>query len=503
MSNARIETRVNLQRVKLLSRAALSVAVSLHLFGCPQADKPDASESPAVAYSGVKLKLAMPASLALSDQWAPAVNDWAGENDASVEIVEVAFSTAPSVWMSQLRESPTTLIVLPTTQIGELVGAGLAATIPVELIESDVIAWHQIPPNVRSTLDTLGEEPAFITVDCPTPAVVVRADLLEAARLSLPTTWSEYDRLVTNVAKWAPDHTAVEPRADEFLPTLFLARAISGAHHPAGLSVELDVSNGDPLIASPPYLRALTEMQALSSNLAKEARSMSPVDCLNALGDGRAAIGIVWETDKAPLAVGGTDLTATSEAASNERGELLFTSLPGRQEVFNRDDRAWEAPPDGDIHRPVLCGFAGLSIAVTKTGDDRSQAAAWDLWALLAAYQAEGMIPKLPARSPTTTLATGAAAVSGLNPEENAQYRKLQSAEQQNRWLICELPMLGHSQLRSALGTAIARTLDDKLNPAVGLEDAQQKWTDIIDELGRTKVLNSDRMRLGLVPVAE
>src|SRR5690606_25334492 len=178
-------------------------------------------------------------------------------------------------------------------------------------------------------------------------------------------------------------------RSEESLATLFLARAMSAARHPAQHSVELDVSSGEALIDSPPYVRALTEMQALTPHLPENVHTMTPADCLRELVAGRAAIGISWPT---------RDAESSAEAAPRGEATLAFLPMPGRAEFYDRDQQDWTSKGGDQLNQPVLCGFGGHAVAVTAAGTDNEQSAAWSLWGLLSRYQREGAIPAMTGR---------------------------------------------------------------------------------------------------------
>jgi ABC-type glycerol-3-phosphate transport system substrate-binding protein len=468
------------------------IVTSLFLAGCPGAGSNAPPPTNALPYQGVHLKFVVPASLQLAPLWAPAINDWQDENGASVELLEADLHEPADKWIAELSHAPTSLVLLPTPQLGELAGAGLVATIP-DGADAPVRQWPQPPPSLRSAVATLGNAEAFVVATSPTPVVAIRGDLLKAAGRTAPMNWEEYDRLIAELQRWASGHIAVEPRDEASVATVFLARALSAARHPAQLSVELDVSSGEPLIASPPYVRALEEMQALTPHLTDNVQNMSPADCLQALADGTAAVGIVW----APA--GDVELPAKSAAEAN----LTFHPLPGRRRVYDREAEEWTEPNGGQPNRPALCGFAGYSVAVTNVGTAAEQAAAWDLWGLLARYQAEETIVPLRGSATMERASRGDELISGLSPTELQSCRDALAANLRNRLLACELPMLGRTQLRASLTSAIRQALEQSLDPTTALQQAEQEWTRNIEQIGRTRVLNSYRLRLGLVPVPE
>jgi ABC-type glycerol-3-phosphate transport system substrate-binding protein len=458
--------------------------------------EPAGDEAPP-PYRGVHLRFVVPTQLELGRLWAPAVNDWAALNAATVEFVEVE-SEDWATWQEALANPSPSLALVPLPHLNEVVGEKLAATIPEEFLESDGLQWPAVPAGVRFACGRIGPSPAFLPITSPTPVLGIRVDLLEAAHRNLPETWEQYDRLVAEVEVWAPGLVAVEPRGDADLPTLFLARAVSAATHPEQLSVELDVSSGEPLIATPPYARALEELVAISPHLSADARSLSAADCCDALLDGSAAVGIFWETHVTSR----TDPSADrSRSAAADHGQIAFLPLPGRNEVYDRDQREWVVPAGGRLNRPALCGFAGLAVAVTNQGTEQEQKAAWDLWRLLDNYQSEGTIPAIPGRLSVRGFLERPA--TRLTPAERQSFEQAVYRSLQNPQMACEIPAPGHARLRAELGSALAAALDERSSAQQALETAKAAWSKVIKQKGPLKVLNGYRLRLGLVPLPD
>ena len=372
------------------------------------------------------------------------------------------------------------------------------ATIPVETLESGRLAWHQLSPGVRTTLGTLSGEPALLPVTCPVPVLAYRRDLLEAAGLEPPRTWDEYGGLVEKLSEWAPGHIAVEPWSDDSLATVFLTRAVSGAKHPAQYSVELDVTTGEPLIATEPFVQALSEMAGLQKHLLPDVRAMSADDCLAAFVEGRAAIGLIWDQ---PPASGDAD--ASAESRETQAGSsVAFNSVPGRDLVYDRDTGDWVSSPANSVNRPALIGFAGLTACVPDTASSIEQLAAWDLWGLLEAYQLEGTIPAVDGS--LLHGISGASVLSGqLAPPAVRSYQDAVTDSLQSNSLVCALPVPERERLLNQLRVAIVDVLEEKADPAEALRAAEDAWTKAIDDIGHTRVLNGYRQRLGLSPVIE
>ena len=89
---------------RLITVAAIILTAMLS--GCPNQDDSSASEELSLPYEGVQLQVVVPADLDISETWAPAVNDWADENAAEVNVSTFDF-TAGDGLEELLAQSPT------------------------------------------------------------------------------------------------------------------------------------------------------------------------------------------------------------------------------------------------------------------------------------------------------------------------------------------------------------------------------------------------------------
>lgn len=473
-------------------RPAWLFAVCLLLSGCPDSSEPEpgvVAESP---YRDVDLRLVVPDGLNLAEQWAPAVNDWADENNASVEIAEVSFAD-DEAWAETINAKSPTIALLPSPLVNDFVGSESIALMPESVTADGVIAWNAIPPAPRRVLGTLSQKPAIVPITDAVPLICYRADLLESAGIETPQTWAEYDALTQNVGDWGAGLSVVEPWATDFRATLFLARAASAARHPDQFSMELDAATGEPLIATEPFVTALKEVAVHLPHLADGVLAMSPADCIQQLRDGRAAMGVIWVK-------GDRDNLARSEA---EDITLEFVPLPGRERVFHREERTWVTLAGDAMNRPAYSGFSGLSIVVVDGAREVEQAAGWDLWGLMERYIAEGVITPPPGPPIRSKAVPSAALNLPFNGDNRQRFERAVVEHRRLSLCVAELPVLGQEQLRSQVTAAITAVLENNATPEEALSSASEKWAATIEDIGPTKVLNSYRRRLGLTPLSE
>ncbi len=472
---------------------ALAISLLLLVLGCrPRTTGETNGDS--LPFAGVTVRLAVPSDLGLTETWTAALEDWAAASGASYEIVETPFESGD--WQDNLIKSSPTLLLLPHRLVPELVADNLIAPIPPEIRTSEQLQWSGLLPGVRDRLTSVAGEPAILPVTCETLVCYFRADLLEASGRSIPQTWDDYDALRSSLDDWAPGLTVVEPWGPEFRSTMFFARAIAGARHPAQYSLSLDVSTGDPLIAGPPFVRALQDSGSSGQllNMADMVRDIA--DCRRELLEGRAAMGIACE----PTDTGANRPSATTR---DPGVRLICSPLPGADRVFNRDTGQWDAQPGGALNRPAVCGFEGLTVCVLKSASAEQIAAAWDLWGVLQNFQQEGTIPQLPGTSVNHSMLANATQPAGseLTLAEWSSYRQAVTANLSNPLLTFELPCAGRDQLRNEMSHELQTGTAEGRTPETVLQSTSDAWRTTIHTLGKRRVINSYRACLGLRPL--
>ncbi len=152
--------------------------------------------------------------------------------------------------------------------------------VPKGVRESSQAAWSDLFLLVQQGV-AWGDDIWAVPFGSPGLTVFYRRDLLEATHQKPPTTWAEYQRLVQffsdrkNLGDAAPPadapwHGTLEPLAPGWAGRLLLSRAAAYAKHRDNFSTLFNIDTMEPLIAGPPFVRALEELLAASRR--QEAR---------------------------------------------------------------------------------------------------------------------------------------------------------------------------------------------------------------------------------------
>ena len=163
------------------------------------------------------------------------------------------------------------------------------------------------------------------------------------------------------------------------------------AAHPSQFSTLFDYETMQPLIAGPPFVRALEELVAAAKTSSVELDQYTPESARRALMAGETAMVLTWPsratTDNTPLPM-------------TDGVRISFAELPGANTVYNFGEKVWT--PRGEdstsMHVP-LTGLAGRLASVGKNARRPREAAG--ILALLSGPEWSSRIAPL---SPATTL---------------------------------------------------------------------------------------------------
>jgi ABC-type glycerol-3-phosphate transport system substrate-binding protein len=492
--------------------------------GCTDTTQYDpAAMDGAKPFAGRKLELVVPAGVGFSTSWDLPVKEWAEQTGADYRIVEYGLTqeNRPLAELlghasSETANRDAAVFVFPITQVAELAADGLLASIPKEVQTTgneqtaDSLDWIDFFKGLRENAASVEGKPTIIPISSPVLVCYYRRDLLDGVQFSPPKTWDEYQQLLDSLHQWAPGLTAVEPWGEEFRATLFLARAVSSAKHPANFSLFFNINTGKPLIDSPGFVRALQRAKKALAKMPTAVKGYSPADCRREFFSGKAAMAITFETGPGNPQVPFGPVSRRQKATSPEtdsvigRPELMvvgFSRLPGDREVYNLSTKRWESGRNG-LNHVALTAYSGLCAGVSANCTPQQAQAAWNLLGTLTRDHLTVAFPgatKSPCRaSQIFDVATWVG--DDLSASESQDYLDVVTESLRDMRLVAELPLVGRDAFRAALTEGIGQALSQEVDAQKALNAVAQRWRKIADEIGRQKVHNSYRRSLGLRP---
>ena len=484
-------------------RSVLLLLFALGLVaGCGEEsdDPPDETDS----FAAESVTLAVPEGFGFENSWKSTLDEWSAMTGVETDVV--AYSTGTDLAAS--IPSKADLILFPIARAAQLQAAGRLAPVPKTLESEENLDWVDLFRGLREQVGKVGGRPFVVPVCSPALVCCYRRDLLEAAGLEPPETWDDYQKLLESRDSWASGLTAVEPWCEEFRATLFLARALPWCKHPGSLSVFFDLAEGDPLIDGPGVVHALElSKQAVNAAGHPGILNLTPAECRSALLEGKAAIGLTFETGPGnpPFPFAPTPASDSEERTPSVRAdniELGFCPLPGTRQVYNRTIAEWQPTREVDPNHATLTAFAGLACGVSPQTPPEHQRAAWNLLAELAVQGVAGNFPG-PAKSlcrESQLVAAATWTADDLSAAERGRYVGALAQSLRNENLATELPILGRDGFRDDLTAGLTRFLATDASAQEALTQVAAQWNTRLDQIGRQKVLNSYRISLGRPP---
>ncbi len=445
-------------------------------------------------FAGKTLVIAAPANSVDVERWHPLLEEWSEQSGGGYQIVDYDGSD-PSQLLSGTtwKDSKPDLIFFPIQRSAELVASDALA--PLDEKQQGILEWFDILPGLRETIASPNGKPTIVPVSSPVMVCYYRNDLLEAANLEPPRTWDDYHKLVTTLEEWAPGLSAVEPWGPEDRVRMFFARSLAYAKHSGHYSLFLDVSNGEPLINTKGFARALQDVARIWSQLAPNSKELPAEQCRNALVSGQAAIGIGWE-------IPGKEKGRSSPDNESANRSLRCVALPGSETVFNHTADEWQKPSD-EINRPTLTGYSGLAAGISSTASEVAKTEAARVLRMLT-------IDNLSAAFPTSStslcrishgLQSDLWSQSDLAPQESASYTDAVNDSLRSKNVVAEIPCIGRHSLIQIANEELTTWIDkDAKSDSIEatLANIEGRWKEAIAETGVKQVQNSYRQSMGL-----
>jgi ABC-type glycerol-3-phosphate transport system substrate-binding protein len=396
------------------------------------------------------------------------------------------------------------VVFYPSACLGTLVEHNLIAAPAAEALDDEQYAARDVFELQRRVEGRWGEQIYAFSFGSPHLVLMYRADLFEQLKLRPPQTWSEYEELLPRLARdqlgaaapadGKPWTASIEPLAAPWGAKILLARAAAYASHPSQFSTLFDYETMQPLIAGPPFVRALDELVAAAKTSSADLDQYTPERARGAVLAGETAMVLTWPsrttTDGQPLPM-----------ANGVR--IGFAQLPGSTTVYNFAERTWT--PRGEegtsMHVPLM-GTAGRLASVGRNARRPREAAS--ILALLSGREWSARIAPL---SPATTLFRKSHLTNpdlwtdaALPREASKQYAEV-ARDSQSQPISMFCPRIpGWQRYLAALDQAVQEARTGSKTTAAALSRAAEAWNVITEELGMESQKAAYTRSLGLEP---
>ena len=495
----------------------------LLLGGCsePSADSNGTSgESP---IAGVTLRLHVVGDPEMARAVGLLRGEWHAQTGSEVQVESIT-----EAQLADAEQLSADAVICPSHQLGVLAERGLVAPLPKEMLQDGLADWSETfeLPKLREA--AWGPDVMGLTFGSPVFTCYYRADLLEKLGRRPPQTWAEYEKLAailadcndlldpagsdtseveiseaeasasdtsasdtsasdTSAGNTEPWYGTIEPLAPGWAGLVLLARAAPYAKHRDNYSTLFDMSTMEPLIAGPPFVRALEELVATARRSRTDMLRHDPASAREAFWQGRCGMVLTWPT-------------AATKIAHGKAIRIGIAQLPGSTEVYNVGSQSWEKRAEGeDLHVPLLT-VAGRIGVVSKASAHPEHG-----FQLLAWLSGKQFSPQVCTGSSATTLFQRSHMespqkwVEAPMPASAAvEYAEVTEATMlRQQWLFApRIP--GRDEYLAALDDAVGQAFDGNAPPGKLLRQTAEAWQRITERFGVEQQKAAYRHSLGL-----
>jgi ABC-type glycerol-3-phosphate transport system substrate-binding protein len=259
----------------------LAVVCLLLAGGCFRGE--DKSNQPAMKgarppLAGIKLKLLVVDDPEMAKALRLLRGQWQGSSGAELEVAETSEQE-----LLAAGPSDADCLIYPVRHLGLLAERDWLAPLDDTLPQDPSLDWPDVFESPKNRDAVWGATPYAVPFGSPVLVCAYRADLLRRIGREPPRTWKEYQQLAELLAnqgaatasedqasqeqagqeqpdgggeqpRWAG---ALEPLAEGWAGLALLARAAPYARHRDQVSTWFDIETMEPLIAGPPFVRAI------------------------------------------------------------------------------------------------------------------------------------------------------------------------------------------------------------------------------------------------------
>ncbi len=486
----------------------IALTLLMALGGCgPQAAPDKKVELP---LAGVSLKLLVVGDEPLAKAIKLLHGQWEGETGSKLAVESIAEQDLAT--QAAAGALPADALIYAPRSLGMLAEAGAIQPLaPGQLADAE-LDWADIFELVKAREVTWGTQVYAIPLGSPALVCFYREDLLQAAGRQPPRNWQEYQELAALFAARGPAATGenakpgsagdeksgdwsgtIEPLAPGWAGLTLLARAAAYARHANHYSTLFNMQSMEPLVASPPFVRALEELLAAARLSPPAMHDATPADAYQAVLNNRIGMALCWPKTTANETANENDLQRSAQTL-----EIGCVEIPGSQDVYNATTKAWERRAGGSASVPLL-GVAGRMGSITTQSPHAE--GAFRLLAWLASRQwNERAVAANGDTAPfrASQVADAQAWSRGLRVGEAKQYATAVAAtfSATDCLLVPRLP--GADRYLRALDDAVRQALAGKATSAEALEAAAAQFRTITAELGVDRQRKAYQQSLGL-----
>ncbi len=475
--------------------ASLLLLLALFLAGCshkPEAGDPASSQVPV---SNVDLRVLVVGDPAIATAVDRLQGEWKAQTGASFQVQQAAETDPVAADLKNVD-----VVICPSYSVAALAEKQRLVPIPQSVLHDTQENWRALFPLLRTREAVWGSQTIAVPFGSPVLTCYYRADLLEKLGTKPPRTWEEYRKLAAKLSDRSRLGDAVprtaklwtgtlEPLAPPWAGIVLLARAAAYATHRANYSNLFSINTMEPLVASPPFVRALTELVEAAKRASPESLKYNPSDVRRSFWRGECGMCLCWPT--------GAEKCPVPEDAKFRVG---FCELPGAVEVYNIGSNAWQdRGKDEDFRVPLMevAGRVGVVTANCPSPETAAQLLLWlsgDQWN----RQVSGASAATTLFRQSDTRSAQAWVEAPAPPAAATQYAESVRQSLSHSQCLSALRIPGRNEYLAALDEAVAEAVRGKRTPEESLERVASRWREITERLTTSQQKSAYRHSMGM-----
>lgn len=403
--------------------------------------------------------------------------EWGARSEGELTIRELSAQEFSQYKLPRLGADA---VLFPSDWMGELAGREWLAPIPDEALDDPTVQYRDIFSAIRKQEVQWGEETYAVPLGSAPLVLFYRHDIFEGLKLKPPQNWAEYKSLAEQLAKREVVRDFVagadtkwsgtcEPLEGAWGAQLLLARAAPYCKHRSQFSALFDYRTLKPLIAGPPFVRALQELTEAVAFAGGGVETVGATEAFQRIRHGECA-----------MAIGFLE-------ASDERGgpgsfpappSMGIAPLPGARDVYNFRSAVWEERDSAESQRVPLLGITGRLGSLTK--ESRQPAAAVRLLLWLSGPEMSPLISSASSSTAPFRVSHGALIekwTDSLLPPSTAQeYATVVQQVLSEPNCLMGLRIPGTQEYIAALSEAVRTAVEGKASAEEALANVARQW---------------------------
>ena len=485
---------------------AVIVSASLILAGCGPKPVAETEKDKAAALQGINLTLLVVDDEPLVKAISLLRGQWQAETGSELTVSGItAEALIDSVSQGELSGDA---VVYAPQLLGTMAESRTIRSLKPDVLREPDLDWPDLFELLKTREVVWGSDVFAVPLGSPMLLCFYDEARLQSLNLQPPTTWTEYAQVASALAasrrtvgkdevpaenqdaatpeEW---QSVVEPWGPGWAGVTLLARAAAYARHGNHYSTLFNMQSMEPLIASPPFVRALDELLATARLASPDARKLSLADVWQRMATGRAALALCWPAQRS---------NADNRAATAELPELNCVEVPGSAEAYNPTAGQWDRRGAGVTSVPLVgaAGRVGSILSKSAQPDGARRLLSW----LASRQWSERTLVASEESAPfrASQITSAQSWMPELPAQQAQQYARTLAASLTAADCLVVLRIPGTDRYLAALDEGVRRAIAGQGTSEEVLQAVAEKWRAITAELGIDRQRDAYQRSLGL-----